>query len=424
MSNHDYNIANADGATVRADINAALEAVVTNNSGSLPPPTTFPHMWWYDTSSSPALLKRRNAANTAWLDFVSEAEITTSTGTQALAEALNTRVIYAENIASLPTGAIVPDGQSALVLGDGQYVYDAVAATWSRDARPLIPVTLFGAKAEAGFDSTAAFQQSADTLGYVAIPATSVPFEIDSITTTVQTHFVAPQGAAKIKLRTPAAVNSIGFALTENGSTLGAVGMIHIDTNNTSRTAVKLLGNSCYAKFSNENVNANSDSTTETSSLEVTGNDCGFDVSCKTAANTGQPNPSVPRVATVHFTASDYRGRVKGENVYGLFANGTATGAGRLYSVEGVNCTDNGIYNLGGGLLTVDDFVFRGVDEALVCEGNVVVENMTTYGKCVPVEWENCESLVVKNLTILRDQNGNSATTIAAARTGNVSSGP
>jgi hypothetical protein len=65
MSQHDYDIANALGATVRADINSALAAIVSQNSGASAPATTFAYMWWADTTTG--LLKIRNAANSAWI---------------------------------------------------------------------------------------------------------------------------------------------------------------------------------------------------------------------------------------------------------------------------------------------------------------------------------------------------------------------
>ena len=67
MSQTDMNAANASGAVYRADMNAHLEALVTNNSGIVAPPVTFPNMWWYD--SSLGILKQRNNANTLWLSL-------------------------------------------------------------------------------------------------------------------------------------------------------------------------------------------------------------------------------------------------------------------------------------------------------------------------------------------------------------------
>lgn len=66
MAQHDYNIANATAAVVRADINSALSAIATNNSGSSAPSTTFASQWWYDTSAD--ILKIRNEADSAWLN--------------------------------------------------------------------------------------------------------------------------------------------------------------------------------------------------------------------------------------------------------------------------------------------------------------------------------------------------------------------
>jgi hypothetical protein len=68
MSQHDYNIANGGGAAVRADINNALLAILSQNSGATAPTTTKPFMFWYDTTTG--VLKMRNAADTAWVDAI------------------------------------------------------------------------------------------------------------------------------------------------------------------------------------------------------------------------------------------------------------------------------------------------------------------------------------------------------------------
>ena len=65
MAQHDYNIANQSGADFRADLNNALLAIATVNSGATEPSTTFAHQLWVDTSSS--VLKIRNAADNAWI---------------------------------------------------------------------------------------------------------------------------------------------------------------------------------------------------------------------------------------------------------------------------------------------------------------------------------------------------------------------
>lgn len=65
MSQHDYVIENQDGASFRADINNALAAVVSLNSGLTEPAAPFAYMLWQDTTAG--VLKQRNAANSAWV---------------------------------------------------------------------------------------------------------------------------------------------------------------------------------------------------------------------------------------------------------------------------------------------------------------------------------------------------------------------
>lgn len=65
MSQHDYDLANASGASFRADANSALGAIVSLNSGASAPATTFAYMLWADTTNG--VLKQRNAANSGWI---------------------------------------------------------------------------------------------------------------------------------------------------------------------------------------------------------------------------------------------------------------------------------------------------------------------------------------------------------------------
>ena len=65
MAQHDYVIANGTGAAVRSDLNGALGAIVSNNSGSTEPATMYAYQWWPDTTTG--LLKIRNGANSAWV---------------------------------------------------------------------------------------------------------------------------------------------------------------------------------------------------------------------------------------------------------------------------------------------------------------------------------------------------------------------
>lgn len=65
MSQHDYVIDNQTAAAFRTDLNNALGAIATSNSGASAPTTTYANMLWYDTTN--AVLKMRDAANAAWI---------------------------------------------------------------------------------------------------------------------------------------------------------------------------------------------------------------------------------------------------------------------------------------------------------------------------------------------------------------------
>ena len=65
MAQHDYSIANGTGSAVRSDLNDALAAIVSLNSGATEPATTFAFQLWADTTAN--VLKLRNSANNAWI---------------------------------------------------------------------------------------------------------------------------------------------------------------------------------------------------------------------------------------------------------------------------------------------------------------------------------------------------------------------
>lgn len=67
MAQHDLNLANQNGADFRADLNLALEALATKQSGTTEPEDTFPFMWWVDESGANPILKIRNAADDGWV---------------------------------------------------------------------------------------------------------------------------------------------------------------------------------------------------------------------------------------------------------------------------------------------------------------------------------------------------------------------
>jgi hypothetical protein len=65
MATHDYVIDNALAAAFRTDLNNALQAIVSGNSGTADPATMYANMIQYRTDTN--LLRKRNEANSAWI---------------------------------------------------------------------------------------------------------------------------------------------------------------------------------------------------------------------------------------------------------------------------------------------------------------------------------------------------------------------
>ncbi len=67
MAQHDYVIDNATGANVRGDINDALLAISSNNSGTSAPSTTYATQFFADTNAG--IMKLRNTSNNAYVNL-------------------------------------------------------------------------------------------------------------------------------------------------------------------------------------------------------------------------------------------------------------------------------------------------------------------------------------------------------------------
>lgn len=96
MAQHDYVIDNQTSAQFRVDLNNALAAIVSQNSGDTEPATPFASQVWYDTLNN--LLKQRNESNSAWITLGTvnegtgkfEPNQTFATQAEALARTLDT----------------------------------------------------------------------------------------------------------------------------------------------------------------------------------------------------------------------------------------------------------------------------------------------------------------------------------------------
>jgi hypothetical protein len=65
MATHDYVIDNQTAPNFRADLNSALQAIVTQNSSGTAPSVTYANMIWYDSANNQ--LKKRDEANSSWI---------------------------------------------------------------------------------------------------------------------------------------------------------------------------------------------------------------------------------------------------------------------------------------------------------------------------------------------------------------------
>ena len=115
MAQHDYSLSNQSGAAFRQDLNNALAAIVSINSGSTAPATTFAYMLWLDTAAGQ--VKQRNAANNAWvvigtLGSVNWGLLSSSTATSTYMPLAGGT--FSGNVGSSATGYLqIPNGTTA-----------------------------------------------------------------------------------------------------------------------------------------------------------------------------------------------------------------------------------------------------------------------------------------------------------------------
>lgn len=138
MSQHDMVIDNGSGSAVRADINAALQALIGLSSGATGPATTYAYMLWADTTSG--LLKVRNAGNSAWivigtlanafLDLVSLGTGQTITAQHTIAPVADQApLVLGEHAQDQLVAGLYADRSNTAILGDAKDLIVKVNAT-------------------------------------------------------------------------------------------------------------------------------------------------------------------------------------------------------------------------------------------------------------------------------------------------------
>lgn len=112
MATHDYVINNQTAPAFRADLNNALLAIVSQNSGAAAPTTTYANMFWYETDTN--ILYKRNEADSGWIELGTFAESTNkfepnqsfSTLAEAQAGTDNTRAMTPLRVAGAITAQV------------------------------------------------------------------------------------------------------------------------------------------------------------------------------------------------------------------------------------------------------------------------------------------------------------------------------
>jgi hypothetical protein len=115
MSQHSFAIANEAGAAFRGDVNSGLQALASLSSGAAAPGTTYAHQFWADTTAN--LLKKRNAANSAWI------AVRTLDETFVLSRSSNT-ILAGSDVGKtiLASSSFTQTLTAAATLGDGWWV--------------------------------------------------------------------------------------------------------------------------------------------------------------------------------------------------------------------------------------------------------------------------------------------------------------
>lgn len=141
MSQHDYVLDNQAGAAFRADLNNALGAIVSQNSGATAPATTYAFMTWVDTSVTPNLLKMRNAANSGWITI---GDVTAAN--LGLITAAAVAASYAPLASPTFSGNVALSGGNLSVTGTGYSpqitLTDASTIAWNAANGQVATVTL------------------------------------------------------------------------------------------------------------------------------------------------------------------------------------------------------------------------------------------------------------------------------------------
>lgn len=152
MSQHDYVIDNQSFPATRTDLNNALSAIVSQNSGASAPSTTYAYQLWYDTTNN--TLKMRNSDNDAWIDLF-DVNQTTDVAT-----------IAADGSGDISLGNFKFDSDQTVGAGQDDYVltYDNTSGKISLEAAAGGGASVTTGTFTPAFSSTSATDQDASII--------------------------------------------------------------------------------------------------------------------------------------------------------------------------------------------------------------------------------------------------------------------
>lgn len=157
MSQHDYDIANQGYPAFRADVNAALQALASLNSGSTAPATKYGNMLWADTSvADKATVKQWDG--TDWITWcVVDWVANTVTFSGAFSGTLNGAVAVTAGNSVVFEGATDDAYETTLAVTDptadrtitlpdaaGMLALLSLAQTWTKPQRGSIVTVTYG----------------------------------------------------------------------------------------------------------------------------------------------------------------------------------------------------------------------------------------------------------------------------------------
>lgn len=182
MSQHDLTIANQGFPAFRADLNDALQALGSCQSGTSAPSPTFANQLWYDTTNN--ILKIRNEDNDAWISIATLDQIADSVSI------LSAATVNAGALNATGNTVLGDASTDTLNVGNGDLVKDASGnlgigiATPSTKAHISSSTQAYPVRVQTTAGSTAGIEFEDPTTGSnrpnIASRGTALAFEANS----------------------------------------------------------------------------------------------------------------------------------------------------------------------------------------------------------------------------------------------------